>query len=116
MQGPVYVGTGCCFRRHALYGFEPKKKKDKGGLCCKCGSCCCSCCGSDKGDSDDTNPRALRKKSKALEALAAEGRIDGQLPIIDENGACAVGCPTCVLSMSQLPVVVSPCMTRVHRL
>jgi len=23
MQGPVYVGTGCMFRRFALYGFEP---------------------------------------------------------------------------------------------
>lgn len=23
MQGPVYVGTGCMFRRFALYGFDP---------------------------------------------------------------------------------------------
>ncbi|KAL3695973.1 hypothetical protein R1sor_010049 [Riccia sorocarpa] len=33
LQGPVYVGTGCCFRRVALYGFEPprggKKKLQK---------------------------------------------------------------------------------------
>lgn len=25
MQGPVYVGTGCMFRRFALYGFDPPK-------------------------------------------------------------------------------------------
>ncbi|KAL2227895.1 cellulose synthase-like protein D4 [Sesamum indicum] len=25
LQGPVYVGTGCMFRRFALYGFEPPK-------------------------------------------------------------------------------------------
>ncbi|PIN12894.1 1,4-beta-D-xylan synthase [Handroanthus impetiginosus] len=25
LQGPVYVGTGCMFRRFALYGFEPHK-------------------------------------------------------------------------------------------
>lgn len=23
IQGPVYVGTGCCFNRQALYGYEP---------------------------------------------------------------------------------------------
>ncbi|KAL2938892.1 Cellulose synthase A catalytic subunit 1 [UDP-forming] [Bienertia sinuspersici] len=23
IQGPVYVGTGCCFNRQALYGFDP---------------------------------------------------------------------------------------------
>lgn len=25
IQGPVYVGTGCVFRRQALYGYEPPK-------------------------------------------------------------------------------------------
>ena len=23
VQGPVYVGTGCCFNRQALYGYDP---------------------------------------------------------------------------------------------
>lgn len=23
LQGPVYVGTGCCFNRQALYGYDP---------------------------------------------------------------------------------------------
>ncbi|OAE24508.1 hypothetical protein AXG93_590s1010 [Marchantia polymorpha subsp. ruderalis] len=37
LQGPVYVGTGCCFRRIALYGFDPprgghKKLKKKAAL------------------------------------------------------------------------------------
>ncbi|EFJ34908.1 cellulose synthase-like D1-2, glycosyltransferase family 2 protein [Selaginella moellendorffii] len=32
IQGPVYVGTGCCFRRTALYGFDPPRVKDRG--CC----------------------------------------------------------------------------------
>ncbi|XP_078438513.1 cellulose synthase-like protein D2 [Wolffia australiana] len=27
LQGPVYVGTGCLFRRVAVYGFDPPKKK-----------------------------------------------------------------------------------------
>lgn len=25
IQGPVYVGSGCIFRRKALYGFDPPK-------------------------------------------------------------------------------------------
>ncbi|CAM6127085.1 unnamed protein product [Calypogeia fissa] len=38
LQGPVYVGTGCCFRRTALYGFDPPRDaKDH--------SCWALCCG-----------------------------------------------------------------------
>ncbi|KAI3676792.1 hypothetical protein L1987_86405 [Smallanthus sonchifolius] len=42
IQGPVYVGTGCVFKR-SLYGYElppkPKKKREKGFLSsCFCGS------------------------------------------------------------------------------
>lgn len=29
LQGPVYVGTGCLFRRMALYGFDPPRAKDR---------------------------------------------------------------------------------------
>jgi cellulose synthase-like protein len=36
LMGPVYVGTGCLFRRIALYGFDPALSKEHGG--------CCSCC------------------------------------------------------------------------
>ena len=51
IQGPVYVGTGCVFRRQALYGFEPPKKKGKGGWSSICPSFCCA-------------PRKKGKKSK----------------------------------------------------
>ncbi|XP_040384245.1 cellulose synthase-like protein D1 [Oryza brachyantha] len=34
LQGPVYVGTGCLFRRIALYGFDPPRSKERSpGLC-----------------------------------------------------------------------------------
>ncbi|XP_077210487.1 cellulose synthase like D4 [Tasmannia lanceolata] len=32
VQGPVYVGTGCLFRRFALYGFDPPRNKPASGL------------------------------------------------------------------------------------
>ncbi|KAH7287526.1 hypothetical protein KP509_32G060200 [Ceratopteris richardii] len=38
LQGPMYVGTGCMFRRVALYGFDPP-------LARKYCSWCCCCCG-----------------------------------------------------------------------
>ncbi|CAI9772442.1 unnamed protein product [Fraxinus pennsylvanica] len=36
LQGPVYVGTGCLFRRTALYGFDPPRSKDYHSGCCSC--------------------------------------------------------------------------------
>lgn len=31
LQGPVYVGTGCMFRRHAIYGFHPPRANEYSG-------------------------------------------------------------------------------------
>ncbi|CAN8236166.1 unnamed protein product [Cochlearia groenlandica] len=36
LMGPVYVGTGCLFRRVALYGFNPPRSKDHNSGCCSC--------------------------------------------------------------------------------
>ncbi|GBG76518.1 hypothetical protein CBR_g22266 [Chara braunii] len=33
-QGPCYVGTGCCFRRQALYGFVPQRRGEGSSCCC----------------------------------------------------------------------------------
>jgi cellulose synthase/poly-beta-1,6-N-acetylglucosamine synthase-like glycosyltransferase len=39
LQGPVYVGTGCVFRRIALYGFDPPRYNEHPGcwesICCR---------------------------------------------------------------------------------
>ncbi|CAL0334907.1 unnamed protein product [Lupinus luteus] len=32
LQGPMYVGTGCMFRRYALYGFEPPRFMEHTGV------------------------------------------------------------------------------------
>ncbi|GAB2267251.1 Cellulose synthase-like protein D1 [Dionaea muscipula] len=32
LQGPVYVGTGCMFRRYALYGFHPPRANEYVGV------------------------------------------------------------------------------------
>ncbi|KAK9697434.1 hypothetical protein RND81_08G037400 [Saponaria officinalis] len=45
IQGPVYVGTGCVFRRQALYGYEPPKRPKRPKMV-SCG--CCPCFGRHK--------------------------------------------------------------------
>lgn len=42
IQGPVYVGTGCVFKRQALYGYEPPKGSKRPKMM-SCG--CCPCFG-----------------------------------------------------------------------
>lgn len=32
LQGPVYVGTGCMFRRYALYGYHPPRANEYSGM------------------------------------------------------------------------------------
>ncbi|XP_028765969.1 cellulose synthase A catalytic subunit 6 [UDP-forming] [Neltuma alba] len=46
LQGPIYVGTGCVFRRQALYGYDAPAKKKRPSKTCNCWPkwCCCLCC------------------------------------------------------------------------
>ncbi|XP_050154288.1 cellulose synthase-like protein D3 [Malus sylvestris] len=53
LQGPVYVGTGCLFRRVALYGFDPPRSKDTHPGCC-------SCCFSHRRKNTSEENRSLR--------------------------------------------------------
>ncbi|KAL9245079.1 hypothetical protein vseg_018773 [Gypsophila vaccaria] len=75
IQGPIYVGTGCVFRRHALYGFDAPKQKKKPGKTCNCWPkwCFCCCCfGSRtknrKSKSKDSKHKDSKKKTKNKEA------------------------------------------------
>ncbi|CAM6078570.1 unnamed protein product [Sphagnum tenellum] len=62
IQGPVYVGTGCVFRRQALYGYEPPVK-DKKSMC----SCSCFlqwCCGSRQNPKSGKHPQMKKAQSR----------------------------------------------------
>ncbi|QCD94531.1 cellulose synthase A catalytic subunit 2 [UDP-forming]-like [Vigna unguiculata] len=50
IQGPIYVGTGCVFRRQAFYGYDAPATKKPPRKTCNCWPkwCCCLCCGSRK--------------------------------------------------------------------
>jgi cellulose synthase/poly-beta-1,6-N-acetylglucosamine synthase-like glycosyltransferase len=58
LQGPVYVGTGCVFRRIALYGFDPPRVREHGG----CYSFICCCCAGKKNK--NKNSQAQRRETE----------------------------------------------------
>lgn len=58
MQGPVYVGTGCLFRRIAVYGFDPPRANPRSAT--KCCSCCFPRRRGVNHREEDTDTHALR--------------------------------------------------------
>ncbi|CAI0394651.1 unnamed protein product [Linum tenue] len=68
IQGPVYVGTGCVFRRQALYGYDPPKGPKRPKMV----SCdCCPCFGRRK--------KKLAKPGANGEVASLEGVPMGSL-------------------------------------
>lgn len=72
IQGPVYVGTGCCFNRQALYGYGPPsmpslpKASSSSSSCSWCG--CCSCCCPTKKPVKDISEAYRDTKREELDA------------------------------------------------
>ncbi|GKU95159.1 hypothetical protein SLEP1_g8554 [Rubroshorea leprosula] len=67
IQGPIYVGTGCVFRRQALYGYDAPVTKKPPGKTCNCWpKWCCLCCGSRKNKKTKAKT-PKKKKSKQRE-------------------------------------------------
>ncbi|XP_008785840.2 cellulose synthase A catalytic subunit 5 [UDP-forming]-like [Phoenix dactylifera] len=65
IQGPIYVGTGCVFRRQALYGFDAPVKEKSPGKTCNCWpKWCCCCCGSKRKNRKGKQKQEKKKKKK----------------------------------------------------
>ncbi|KAH7442717.1 hypothetical protein KP509_03G101000 [Ceratopteris richardii] len=69
LQGPMYVGTGCMFRRIALYAFDPPRYKEHGGICA--GFCCCWCCGNERRRRKQVHSKDAKKPE--LESASING-------------------------------------------
>lgn len=67
IQGPIYVGTGCVFRRQALYGIDAPKTKKPPTRTCNCLPkwLCCGCCcwGRSKKKTKSKSKSELKKKN-----------------------------------------------------
>ena len=65
IQGPIYVGTGCVFRRQALYGYDAPKTKKPPSRTCNCWpKWCLSCCCSRNKNKKTTKPKTEKKKKR----------------------------------------------------
>nr|APU87549.1 CesA9 [Plantago ovata] len=68
IQGPIYVGTGCVFRRQALYGYDAPKKVKPPGKTCNCLPDWCCCCFKSKRKNKKGKSNDSKKKTKSKEA------------------------------------------------
>ncbi|OEL33836.1 hypothetical protein BAE44_0005141 [Dichanthelium oligosanthes] len=65
IQGPIYVGTGCVFRRQALYGYDAPKTKKPPSRTCNCWpKWCLSCCCSNRNKKKKTTKPKTEKKKR----------------------------------------------------
>lgn len=84
IQGPIYVGTGCVFRRQALHGFDAPRAKKKPTRTCNClpkwTYCGCCCSGRKKKKSNKTKTekkKLLSSRDDVEQVYALEGPTDG---------------------------------------
>lgn len=77
IQGPIYVGTGCVFRRQALYGFDAPKIKKPPTRTCNCLPkwCCCGCCCSSRNKK--------KKKTNKLKSSDTKKRNPKHVPALE---------------------------------
>ncbi|KAI4376911.1 hypothetical protein MLD38_014616 [Melastoma candidum] len=89
IQGPVYVGTGCCFNRQALYGYDPVLTEEdlEPNIIVK------SCCGSrKKGKGHDKKyidkKRAMRRTESTVPIFNMED-VEEVLKDMTMKGHCS---------------------------
>ncbi|KAG7971292.1 hypothetical protein I3843_07G127300 [Carya illinoinensis] len=91
IQGPIYVGTGCVFRRQAFYGFDAPKAKKPPTRTCNCLPkwCCCGClCSGTRKKKKTNKPKSeMKKKNSGMGApvRALEGIEEGIEGVEGEN-------------------------------
>ncbi|KAG2663077.1 hypothetical protein I3760_16G009900 [Carya illinoinensis] len=86
IQGPIYVGTGCVFRRQALYGYDAPIKKKPPGKTCNCWpKWCCFCCGSRKNKKKKLNDKKKLKNREASRQIHALENIEEGIEGIDNE-------------------------------
>ncbi|GAU37245.1 hypothetical protein TSUD_318980, partial [Trifolium subterraneum] len=77
IQGPIYVGTGCVFRRYALYGYDAPAKKKPPSKTCNCWPrWCCLCFGSRKKKNTSTKKEKKKVKHRDSSQIHALENIE----------------------------------------
>jgi len=87
IQGPIYVGTGCVFRRHALYGYDAPTATKPPSKTCNCWpKSCCLCCGSKRKCSKAKKKQEHQKKVKCKDASKQVHALE----VVGEFGSVAL--------------------------
>ena len=76
IQGPIYVGTGCVFRRQALYGYDAPVKKKPPGRTCNCLPRWCCCCFRSKKKNKKSKSNEKKKSKDASKQIHALENIE----------------------------------------
>ncbi|KAF5480690.1 hypothetical protein F2P56_001421 [Juglans regia] len=124
LQGPIYVGTGCVFRKQALYGFDAPAKKKPPSKTCNClPKWCCLCCGFRKNKNVKTKEKKKKPKhreaSKQIHALenieegmnessTEKSSIMSQMKLEKKFGQSPVFIASTLLENGGVPQNVSP--------
>ena len=74
IQGPMYVGTGCVFRRQALYGYDPPTQLKKKSVAC---NCLRGWCGGSRRD------KVKSTKANNVEKKKPPARSDSSVPMFN---------------------------------
>ncbi|KAM7493032.1 hypothetical protein LguiB_027641 [Lonicera macranthoides] len=108
IQGPVYVGTGCCFNRQALYGYDPVLTEAdlEPNIIFK------SCCGSRKKGRNankkyiDTKKRAAKRTESSIPIFNMED-IDDGVEAYDEEKSLLMSQKSLEKRFGQSPVFIA---------
>lgn len=114
IQGPIYVGTGCVFRRQSLYGFDAPKAKKPPTRTCNCLPkwCCCCCCFSRKSKKknmktkNEKKNRRIMRRDSGTPAFALEGIEEG-IEVIESEHSTIMSEKKLEKKFGQSPVFVA---------
>ncbi|XP_030461905.1 cellulose synthase A catalytic subunit 2 [UDP-forming]-like [Syzygium oleosum] len=91
LQGPIYVGTGCVFRRQALYGHDAPSKKKPPSKTCNCWpKWCCLCCGgrkNKKGKAKKERSKKTKNRETSKQIHALENIEEGVSEVSNEKSS-----------------------------
>ncbi|KAJ7559354.1 hypothetical protein O6H91_04G081100 [Diphasiastrum complanatum] len=107
IQGPVYVGTGCLFRRQALYGYEPPPKENSSKE--RSGCCASLCCWPRKAKKSKSKHTSTNKDTKRTEssAIFSLEDIEEQTEDADDDKFALISQKTFEKRFGQSPVFVA---------
>ncbi len=111
IQGPIYVGTGCVFRRQSFYGNDAPKTKKPPTRTCNCLPKWCCCCSGRKKKKTTKSKSEKKQKFRKLDSgapvLALEGIEEGIEGIGSEKSTMVSETTKLEKKFGQSPVFVA---------